>query len=292
MQTPFFQYQEFTAPVSTQPERVSEDKWHQPWSEPVRFKRSKQAAIALAASGFVLVQFDFGEEILADKWFKSLSEPVRVKPNIGAARQPAFQTIDTRPIVSFGWYGNLHDPVRFRSFKTHLQRATTLDTEPFPAGHIPSWYARLSEPVRVKPRLIEANQRYFEPDWEPNVSFSYYNWLTDPVRLPKGLRAWYQQAVAYDAEIFPQPTDFMAWFNWYSEPVRFKAGLSARLQQTLAAPERHLPTANVTVTFAATDPSDSASFGIVLFGQPASAKVSIRESDPYGLGVSSLRESS
>jgi len=39
-----FQYQIATEPVSTSPETVTEDRWHQAWSEPAKSKTSILAA--------------------------------------------------------------------------------------------------------------------------------------------------------------------------------------------------------------------------------------------------------
>ncbi len=72
-----FQYQPHTEPVSTLKETVTEDRWHQPWSEPVRVKIKPALAIALIASG---LGWDPQPPIHnIDKWQQPLSEPVRKK---------------------------------------------------------------------------------------------------------------------------------------------------------------------------------------------------------------------
>src|SRR6266478_2619833 len=81
-----FQYQPHTEPVSLNPETVTEDRWHQPWSEPPRFRR---IAVALIASGLIAPVLNPDTQITQNfpKWYAPLSEPVRTKSNIGVARQ-------------------------------------------------------------------------------------------------------------------------------------------------------------------------------------------------------------
>lgn len=74
-----FQYQITTRPVFFGSETVTESRWHQPWSEPVRRKIDPQLAVALAASGAV-----FPLPLFRIDWYAPLSEPVRFKPELPA----------------------------------------------------------------------------------------------------------------------------------------------------------------------------------------------------------------
>lgn len=116
MTLPFHQYQTHTEPVLGVPEVVTESRWHQAWSEPVRFKRNPKAAAALAASGGVWAIPVVGETISPDKWFAQWSLPVRFKRGLRAPYHPYLAHIPRIP-----------DP-----------------------GTLTEWYARLTEPVRLK----------------------------------------------------------------------------------------------------------------------------------------------
>jgi hypothetical protein len=169
-----FQYQQLAKPVFTGPEQVTESRWHQPWSEPVRVKIDPRLAIALAASGPFFTPETFGEIIFISKWFAPFSDPVRIKQGLSAAAQ---QTLTSQgpinPIVSFGYY---------------------------------NW---LSEPVRIKLRTPPGAPDFSFGDERPLVNFSYFNWLSEPVRLKprllEGLQEFLERAsfipVSYSASL-------------------------------------------------------------------------------------------
>ncbi len=100
------QYQQHTEPVSTRPETVTEDRWHQPWSEPVRPKIKPALAIALIASGLGWDPQPIAAPTLNTGWQQPLSDPVRVKPS---------RIIDRYPFVAsavhIGWFAPLSEPV-------------------------------------------------------------------------------------------------------------------------------------------------------------------------------------
>ena len=80
-----FQYQAKAEPVLTAdqfPEQVTESRWHQPWSEPVRLKPGLGAPLQYVTdvNPFPLP----GDGITYASWHAPLSEPVRLKPGLGA----------------------------------------------------------------------------------------------------------------------------------------------------------------------------------------------------------------
>lgn len=162
------QYQVLTEPVSTRPETVTEDRWHQPWSEPVRKRINPKLAIALAASGLFFTPQTVGEIINADKWYAPWRDPVRVKPGLRPAVSQNPLTFNPRPFVSFGWYGNLSEPVRIkRGLRASLQPFFTGDTTVIPTGRLLQWYAPWREPVRFKPGLRASLQQ--TAAWPPRL---------------------------------------------------------------------------------------------------------------------------
>ena len=87
-----------TEPVSTSPETVTESRWHQPWSEPVR--RAQVAAQAASGGIFVPVVVTATPTV-----FNPLAEPGRVVSRV-AVESPAVLPAPTK-----GWYvgANLAD---------------------------------------------------------------------------------------------------------------------------------------------------------------------------------------
>lgn len=135
-------YPSLQAPVLTdsqQPEEVTESRWHQPWSEPVRVRIAPALAIALAASGLFFSPQQAGETGQLDKWYAWLSEPVRQKPGLDAARaqnamwfaQVFFSESADYSKWGFAW----SEPVRLDlriGLRAHEQRAQTQGTDPIP----------------------------------------------------------------------------------------------------------------------------------------------------------------
>lgn len=188
-----FQYQGHTEPVSTAKETVTEDRWHQPWSEPRRFKLLTAACRAASGpsyvAGAVLVEFIFEEKwhqpwsepIVKIKmglragdqqalafnetpfpsfsWYANLSEPIRLKVGLHARHQEFFK-YQPSPIISVGWFAPFSDPKRFRKGGPITEQLFSQFFPPPPAVGTPSWFAHLSEPVRVRPRLREGDQEF------------------------------------------------------------------------------------------------------------------------------------
>ena len=263
----FTQYQIHTEPVLATPETVTESRWHQPWSEPVRFKILPALAIVLAATSGAFAPV-FSPDIEPGKsyttWNAPLNEPVRLPKRLQAGLNPDFVYGDQKPVVTVSYYNWLTEPVRQKpGLGAHLQQFDPYQVPVQPqSNRLIQWYDNLSEPVRFPPRLHAALNPYqfYEPDFPEDMEPTWFQWLSEPVRLPLGLKAW--------------------------------------LQQTTAWEPRLLPPANVFVTMAATETNnDVALFGIQVYssvapsGGVASANVSIAEIPVENNASASLRES-
>lgn len=205
--TKALQYQALVEPVSTQPETVTESRWHQPWSEPVRRKPATPSHFAWST---------FTPAAVTDiRWFAPLSEPVRVK----AALQPTLQsffTVDADPVVSFGWSDGLSEPVRTRILPTAQQQALAWSAFTPAAVTDIRWFVPLNEPVRLKPGLGAWQQAFFTTDTDPIVSFGWADKLSEPVRR-KPIAEY--PSFAWGA-FTPAAINDLRWFAPLSEPVR------------------------------------------------------------------------
>jgi hypothetical protein len=106
----------------------------------------------------VFGQFPAPESPLS--WFAELSTPpVMKKPGLNAAKHQ-FLAFDPNPIVPFGWFENLSEPVRIKpGIRPELQQFFAGDTDVIPVSRV-YWFTPLSEPVRVKPGLKAALQQF------------------------------------------------------------------------------------------------------------------------------------
>src|SRR6266436_2437304 len=154
-----FQYQQHTEPVSTKPETVTESRWHQPWSEPLRPKIAGRLAIALMASGLFAPVLDPDTQITQKfpKWYQPLSEPVRIKPALAVAlqRAPTFYTGAApfpETVTESRWHQPWSEPVRTKpGLGAASQQAVAFYPFPFPAITLNTgWLGNLSDAIRRK----------------------------------------------------------------------------------------------------------------------------------------------
>src|ERR1019366_4764345 len=102
------------APVLTTgqfPEAVFESKWHQPWSEPVRFKILPALAIVLAAASgnyFNPVPLPNSNPAnIASTWFAPFTDPVRILPRLNTGSQQAWwgvSDVESSVIAPTAWF--------------------------------------------------------------------------------------------------------------------------------------------------------------------------------------------
>lgn len=211
-------------------ENITEDKWHYPWSEPVRLKPGLPARLQQFFTAPI-------PQIGEDSWHYPWSEPVRKKPGLAAGLQQFFTTDPfPRPnevVTEDKWHYPWADPVRVKpGLKTGLQQFFT--TDPFPRPNFQvnedDWHQPWSEPIRVKPRLSTESQQFFAyGSFQPIVSFSYFSGLSEPKRI-KPTVVW-QQFFAF----YSQPFVSFGWSQALSEPsVKEKSGLKPQYQQSIA----------------------------------------------------------
>ncbi len=175
------------------------------------------------------------DPIVSFGWFESLSEPIRLKPNLREGAEPFF-SIDVEPTVPFGWAYPWSEPVRTRLFPAAQQQALAWGTFTPETFTDTKWFTWLSEPVRIKAGLAAWQQQFFQPDNEPSVSFGWaYPW-SEPVRQKRGLGAQFQQAFTIDPFILTRPEQVSEdkWHQGWPDFARAKPGLPAWQQQTLA----------------------------------------------------------
>lgn len=256
------QFLAFQLTKAQQPEQITESRWHQPWSEPVRFTIDRRLAIALAISGPFnppyASQIEPGSSYTP--WFNWLSEPVRLKPGL----------------------------------RSYLQQFYTTDTTAIPVSRLTTWFAPLADPVRVPARLATGAQKeFFYGSTSPIVSFAYYENLSEPKRFKRGLETNEQRTLFFDPLPIQNPVFVSSWFPRLSEPIRLPVGLKAWLQQFTAAPMRLLPNPNVTVIMNATETNtDTAQFAIYITNAAGGrTRVSIIEIPVPLNNPSSIRES-
>jgi hypothetical protein len=199
---PRFQYPSLTQPVAAGGETITEDKWHQGWTDPVRQKIAPQLAVALIASGLVYVAAaPFAESVTESRWHQPFSEPVRVKPRLPEGEQQFFAP-DAKPFVTFGWFAPFSEPVRIRAALPVVEQHV-FEFEPAPIVSI-AWHLPLAEPVRTKPGLVAGAQHDLaRPPW-PDINVAFAPPFAEPVRIRPGLIAALQPyEVSYD--VLPLP---------------------------------------------------------------------------------------
>lgn len=190
-------------------------------------------------------------------------------------------------ITADKWYMALSEPVRFK-LGLKVQNQAVLAYYPLPFVSF-SWFEPLTEPVRIKPINPAALRQDFFMQVAPSpfVATGWFNWLSEPKRFPRGLPAHLQRDFTRDAVWIPNVTTLIeGWFNWLSEPKRFPRGLAVQLQSDYTQHPRVLPTPNVTVILQALEVNSDhvqIAINVVKSNPPVSAKVSITE---IGTGLS------
>lgn len=178
--------------------------WFVPLAEPVRFRRTPSADLAVSNQTLAFNPQPF----VSFGSFELFADPVRALPRSPAALAPfQFWQPAPSPFVATGWFEWLSEPVRFRSeLKPSLQ--TFLVYQANPITVIPfAWFEWLSEPVRSKPGLRHELQHVLglQPAPSPFVATGWFSWLSDPVREKSGLRAALQQFLGHPAQLRPNP---------------------------------------------------------------------------------------
>lgn len=212
--------------------------------------------------------------VQADSLGSAWSTPVRIRQGLHPRHQqfiaftqaatqngPNFNFAEQTSYDKYGYPWNL--PVRQRAgLHASRQQFTNRDFNSFPTQTMFPWFAPLSEPVRVKPALRAALQRFY---------------TNDPRFIPD------------------TGASLEGWYNWFNEPVRLKPGLIAALQQVFIYHPRILPTPNVTATMDAPETNgDMALFSVKVYSvvpptPVATARVSVIETAAIRGGAASIR---
>lgn len=207
------------------PETITEDKWHQPLSEPTR-RLGLSAALIVASGAFYIGAAPFNEAVSADRFVQPISQPQLVKRGLPTNEQQSVAFVpfiaSAETITTDKWYRPLSEPVRVRvSVNVASQQATAyIGADPFPERVTADrWAQPLSQPTYAKPRI--------QP---PAVAFSghvevtqWYVAFTEPQRSRLGLPVREQQSVAYiGASPFPETVSADRWAYPTSQPTYAK----------------------------------------------------------------------
>lgn len=211
------------------PESISEDRFHQPWSEPVRVKPALPGGEQQAAAFVSVVTTPS-----VDGWGSAFAEVPKAKPGLPASQQ---QTTAFDPAVFVasidGWGSPFAEVPKPKAGTTAAcQQFFAFDPAVFVAAP-DAWAPPWSEPPKPKTSLNVAAQQAlaFDPAvFVPSIA-TWQNALAEPVRI--------QPRITSDALFFPPNfTTAVApnfgYFSPFSEPQRQLAGLAARYQQDAA----------------------------------------------------------
>lgn len=168
-------------------ETITSDKWHRPWSEPVRVPL-RLATASQQFAAFVEVA-PFAEAISEDRWHQALSEPVRLPPRLFAGDQPTAFLVEAAPFAE----------------------ATTVDR----------WFVELSSPQRGRPGLLPAAQSAAAVQPNPIVAgpSSWLGALSEP-RARRAFSNGLQSSAAAFVPSIAAPASVDSWFVRFSEPKR------------------------------------------------------------------------
>lgn len=248
------------------------DRWINEWRPP----RRRQVAIALLAAATVLPPVQPAPQAATIGWFAPFSQPKKTKP-----QTPSWIAFAPLPIAQQGWYQPFSAPVRAKK-PLPILGGFFYDAKPtVPFG----WQAPLSLPVRTKVRATFSQPAFVDP--VPKVSFSWFGAISEPARKKKGLIAAYHPVTVFDLNPGRSP---WGWFDWLSEPVRLPNGLKVYLQRSYTSPDRVLPRVTVVTVFATESPNDIFTGAVNVFRQALRAKVSIEEIPASGTSPWSIRE--
>lgn len=160
-------------PLGSGPEPVTESRWHQPLSLPVR-SRIRATSIARIASGMTAVsQFGLSqpEAVTEDRWHQNWSAPVRVKRGVPAHLQqfrvlPSFTGPGTELVTVDKWFAQLSIPYRIKPglhVSLQMSPAELVQAQPFAEAVTEArWHQPWSLPPSLARRgLGAASQRVF-----------------------------------------------------------------------------------------------------------------------------------
>jgi len=267
------QQEDFFGATAQTGENIFEDKWHFPWSEPVRIK---PRALMAASGYFGSLGAGTFEIIYEDKWHFAWSEPiVKTKAGLATSRQQ-FIAWQPNTFTKMDWFNPLHDPVRVKlGLRAGLQ---TPLFEVYQQSVLLEWFMSFSEPARKKRGVASQVQPFFNFQPTPIINVSWIEKFSEPVRKKPRLLDANQQFFQF----FPNPLVNFSWFDNLSDPVRVKPRLREGSQVFLIRAE-FIPI-NYDVRLDATETRDFLLAVLYQFNVPATAYVDIISKDPMHLG--------
>lgn len=232
--------QQYLAYVEAAPfaETVTESRWHQAWSEPVRMK----PGLAPQQQHFLEWNSSTPPPVVVPTltgWAQALSEPVRISV-LGAFQQQSLAWNTTTPVTASLAADNTEwSSVTFTQitqYQSTAQPVTTPAAAVVPIDQF-RWLSQWSEPYTVR-NTGGAQYKSFLSKVAFNVeTISLDKWfepLSEPTRRT-GLDVSRQQIVAYTGTSpFGEIVTVDKWFNQQLDPVRFKLSLATHQQQFLA----------------------------------------------------------
>jgi len=239
------QYQGKTEPAFVPGETITEDKWHQAWSEPVRSRISGALAIALITSGVTFVPIvpspgNATYSIDSPTSFEIIDNRTIIYP---AYQGPVPTVIET--ITEDKWHHRWSEPLRYKiSPRSFVALAASSGGSFVPVVSAPSPGTATDAIDSPIPFGIFDTRGIIYPSYQAPVPIvtavevlesNWHQPWSIPVRVKRGLITG-----AQDASFAPvKPTVSFGWnepSSW-SDPVRLKRGLGSALQQAAITPE-------------------------------------------------------
>ncbi len=139
----------------TQPEIVTQSRWHLAWADPVRIKplpAGAQQSLAFAQSP------PFTETVSLDRWNQTWRDPVRVRRALANDGHVGVGVTVSQP-VPVGWVAAFNDPARKVASTGLRQDASSFVALQIAAPvQVMAWHMAWADPSRGKPSLLTALQ--------------------------------------------------------------------------------------------------------------------------------------
>lgn len=202
------------------PESVTEDRWHQPWSEPL--VKAKQPVVWQQSHAFDPLPF------IKIDWFEGFTDP-SVKAKQAVAWQQFIAQSESaqfpESVTEDRWHNPWSEPVRVKPALPVTEQAFVAQDFPEPVI-VSGWDVSLSEPVRV--RAIQTVQIPFSPFFDPVpfVKIDWFDWLSEPVRI-KQCVTWQQFIAQSESAQFPESVTEDRWHRPWTDlnPYRAKGDI-------------------------------------------------------------------
>lgn len=216
--------------ISTSSETVTEDRWHQPVSQPYPYTRALQTAEQLA---FFWQPFTPGDFTFLNHWEPIYPQPWPKKLYLLTAQQQAvFWNTSTSPeqVHVDAWQQPQSQPVQSKKYLTEALDSSDAQAplgQP-PDGIDPSVWFSQPQPSRQRVFLAAQQQAFFSGVFTPSAAF--FNWQpVYPDSVSKKL--YLTEAVdTTDGAVLGNPPDVIEWQQPQSQPVQPKRYLTAEQQ--------------------------------------------------------------